>query len=315
MPRPPDPRAGLGCEVTNIPHRRAFGPTLVSIDGHAGRLSKYSPPTVVAYSCTAVLYLFAMARAIRRTTWFISFALSSLTHPPPSAAGFSSVFPAPPPPMQAGLPPLILASKSATRQLILKEMGFQFRCLPADIDEKAIGDRLSDKPEELVLEIGRAKATKVLSVLDEERNAAVAAAATDDDDDDNAGTLLLAGDQVVVYEGRIREKPADAAEAEAFIRSYATAPCQTVGSVVVVDPKTGRRAEGVDTTSVCFSAIPDEVIAQLVDEGEVLHCAGGLMIEHPLVQPYIVSVDGSIDSVMGLSKALVQKLVAEVAGL
>ena len=45
-------------------------------------------------------------------------------------------------------------------------MGFSFLCIPADIDEKAIGDRLRDKPEELVLEIGRAKAAKVLAELE-----------------------------------------------------------------------------------------------------------------------------------------------------
>ena len=59
------------------------------------------------------------------------------------------------------LPPLVLASKSPTRQLILREMGFSFLCIPADIDEKAIGDRLRDKPEELVLEIGRANSKAV----------------------------------------------------------------------------------------------------------------------------------------------------------
>lgn len=202
-------------------------------------------------------------------------------------------------PVEEPLPPLLLASKSATRQLILKEMGFKFTCMPADIDEKAIGDRLRDRPEELVLEIGRAKASKILDTLQKSSSEVV------------PGTLLLAGDQVVVYNGSIREKPADSVEAEAFIRSYALLPCSTVGSCVVVDMATGQFFEGVDRTTVHFSAIPDDIIARLVAEGEVLYCAGGLMIEHPLVQPYIDRVDGSIDSVMGLSKALVKRLVGQ----
>ena len=44
-------------------------------------------------------------------------------------------------------------------------------------------------------------------------------------------------------------------------------------------------------------------------EGTVLQCAGGLMVEHPLVEPFIARIDGSMDSVMGLSKALVLKLL------
>ncbi len=36
------------------------------------------------------------------------------------------------------------------------------------------------------------------------------------------------------------------------------------------------------------------------------------MVEHVLVQPYITKIDGSIDSVMGLSKALVDKLLEQI---
>ena len=42
-------------------------------------------------------------------------------------------------------------------------------------------------------------------------------------------------------------------------------------------------------------------------------CAGGLMIEHPLVAPHIARVDGALDSVMGLCKARVRSLLAEHA--
>lgn len=58
--------------------------------------------------------------------------------------------------------------------------------------------------------------------------------------------------------------------------------------------------------------IPDSVVKELCSEGTVLHCAGGLMVEHTLVQPYITKIEGSIDSVMGLSKALVLKLLQQL---
>ena len=64
---------------------------------------------------------------------------------------------------------VILGSKSFTRKAILKEMGIPYEVAVADIDEKAIGDRLRDKPEELVLEIGRAKAAKVLAELEKQQ--------------------------------------------------------------------------------------------------------------------------------------------------
>lgn len=36
------------------------------------------------------------------------------------------------------------------------------------------------------------------------------------------------------------------------------------------------------------------------------------MVEHDLVQPYITNIDGTIDSVMGLSKQLVLRLLAQL---
>jgi len=37
------------------------------------------------------------------------------------------------------------------------------------------------------------------------------------------------------------------------------------------------------------------------------------MVEHPLVREYLQSIDGTEDSVMGLSKALVIRLLDELA--
>ena len=46
----------------------------------------------------------------------------------------------------------------------------------------------------------------------------------------------------------------------------------------------------LDTSKIYFKPIPSEIIDKLLDEGEVIHCAGGLMIEHPLIQPYIIGM-------------------------
>lgn len=51
----------------------------------------------------------------------------------------------------------------------------------------------------------------------------------------------------------------------------------------------------------------------LIEEGSVFWCAGGLMVEHELVQPHVTRMEGSIDSVMGLPKALTLRLLREAA--
>ena len=66
---------------------------------------------------------------------------------------------------------------------------------------------------------------------------------------------------------------------------------------------------------VHFKPIPEVVIEQLLDEGMVFRCAGGLMIEHPLVSPLITNITGTEDGVQGLPKQLVLQLLLQAAGL
>ena len=56
----------------------------------------------------------------------------------------------------------------------------------------------------------------------------------------------------------------------------------------------------------------DEVIDKLISEGIVFHCAGGLMIENPLILPFLQRVEGSEESVMGISSTLLDGLFQEL---
>lgn len=66
---------------------------------------------------------------------------------------------------------------------------------------------------------------------------------------------------------------------------------------------------------VSIRPIPDEAIEQMVNEGFVFHCAGALMIEHPLVAPYIDNINGTVDGVMGIDKRVALKMMAEALQL
>ncbi|XP_050939161.1 uncharacterized protein LOC103503944 isoform X6 [Cucumis melo] len=189
---------------------------------------------------------------------------------------------------------IILGSSSVARRKILSEMGYEFTIMSADIDEKAIR---KEKPEELVVALAEAKADAILGRL-----------STDDFMKDAEPTLLITSDQVVIYEGVIREKPASKEEARQFLKGGHAA---TLGSVLVTNLKTGFRKGEWDRVEIFFNEIPDEVIDKLVEEGTVLYVAGGLIIEHPLILPYVKEVVGTTDSVMGLPKALTEKLLKE----
>ncbi|MQL84268.1 hypothetical protein Taro_016781 [Colocasia esculenta] len=168
----------------------------------------------------------------------------------------------------------------------------------ADIDEKSIR---KEKPEELVMVLAEAKADAIMSKLK-----------ASNCEEHEEPTLLITADQVVVHGEVIREKPSSKDEARQFIKGYSGGHAATVGSVVVTNLKTGVRRGGWDKAEIYFHAIPDEVVESLIEEGTVLYVAGGLMVEHPLTSPFVNAVVGTIDSVMGLSKDLTQKLIQEV---
>lgn len=205
-------------------------------------------------------------------------------------------------------PTFILGSQSASRRALLDATGARFDTLVPKIDERAIGDRLRDDPMDLVQRIALAKADALLERLRAEPHPPLAVPI--------ASSILLTGDQVVTFEGAIREKPLDRAEARAFIESYASAPCATVQAVCLHDLATGRRVVGVSVAEVLLDALPAAVVDQLVaggdGHGDVLECAGGLMVEHPLVAPRVRAIRGGLDSVMGLSTRLVASLLAEL---
>ena len=182
---------------------------------------------------------------------------------------------------------IILGSQSHGRRELLSAMGYAFAVMPAHIDERAI--RSAD-PVALTLALAHAKANALLPQL-------------------HKPALLITSDQVVVWQGTIREKPAHAEEARAFLRGYAEGPAETVTAVVITHTATGLRRQGVDRATVWFRRIPEEVIDQVIARGEVFALAGGFSITDPLLEAYIERVDGTAESVIGLPTALTRQLL------
>ncbi|KAF6136289.1 hypothetical protein GIB67_042774 [Kingdonia uniflora] len=172
---------------------------------------------------------------------------------------------------------IILGSSSKARREILSEMGYEFTIVSADIDEKSIR---KDKPEDLVMALAEAKAEAIIPRLQTSEN----------EEKDTEPTLLITADQVVVYEGIVREKPSDKKEARQFIEGYSGGKASTVGSVLLTNLKTGTRKGEWDKVEVHFHKIPDDVINKLLEEGLILNVAGGLILEHPLVLPFVKEV-------------------------
>ena len=187
----------------------------------------------------------------------------------------------------------------------------------ADIDEKAI--RHAD-PKELVMALAHAKADAILgdaakrdlllttkAVVD----APTIGASEPLDNEPTNNVYLVTCDQVVVHKDVILEKPENEAEARAMIQGYADAPAMTVGSTLVTDVRRGVRAGRIDVATISFveGGLKEEDVSALIEEGEVFWCAGGLMVEHARVSPYVAEIQGGMDSVMGLRKESVIEML------
>ena len=202
--------------------------------------------------------------------------------------------------------PLILGSASFTRKLILKEMGVNYQIVVRPIDEQSVGNRDRDSPSDLVLLLAKAKSSHLVTEI-LKGNTEV---------DPAREWIVLTGDQVVTHNGIILEKPDDLDQAKDFVNRYGQSPPSTVGSCVLTHIPSGIQVSGVDTATIRFrkSISSSNLVDRLIEENApVMSCAGGLMVEHPLVKEHLDGIDGTEDSVMGLSKDLVLRLLDELA--
>lgn len=238
--------------------------------------------------------------------------------------------------MEMGLPPLVLGSGSFTRKLILKEMNIPFILKVKPIDERNIGDRTDGSdPKSLVMTLAKAKGDALVEGLLNNDGKSSGGDGGDGDNDtvedkynlnlsacgmEMEEYIVLTADQVVTCNNSILEKPDTIDQAKEFVAKYGTNPPSTVGAVVLTHIPSMITTSGVDTAQINFSKrLSDDALSAgdlidrlLKDNAPVLSCAGGLMVEHPFVKEYIDGIDGTEDSVMGLSKDLVLTLMKEM---
>ena len=172
----------------------------------------------------------------------------------------------------------------------MEDLGFDFEVVAPDIDEKAI--RRND-PRELVMAVAQAKADALVAKIKEP-------------------AIIIASDQVVLFEDKIREKPRDAQEAKEFLQSYSRGPAETLGAVVVVNTATGKRLSDIQTSKVYFRPLPRAIIEEHIKSGSALRGAGGFLMHDPLLGPYIDHIEGGLDSAIGLSREVVNRLIKNI---
>lgn len=185
---------------------------------------------------------------------------------------------------------IILGSASKGRQNVLKRMGYDFDIMSADIDERSIRH---DNPADLVLLIAQAKTNALLPNIKEP-------------------SILITSDQVILFNGQIREKPINEKQAIEYLGTSHLHPIETIGAVVVTNTQTGKSVSGTQRGKVYFKPLSEEVINAHIQNGGALRGAGGFIIDDPIFEPFIEKLEGGMDSVMGLDSELAEILIQQV---
>lgn len=88
---------------------------------------------------------------------------------------------------------IILASSSKSRSKVLSENGLEHILLSPNIDEKAVGDRIKGDASSVCLAVAKAKMESILRRVKQQV--------------EYKDAIVITADQVVSYQGTIREKP------------------------------------------------------------------------------------------------------------
>lgn len=182
---------------------------------------------------------------------------------------------------------LYLASSSPRRRMLLERLRLPFFVLAKPVDEA------------LDVEMPPRRRVEILA----ERKARTAA-------EDVSQGLVIGADTLVVCNGRVLGKPADAREAEKMLRLLQGRQHDVYTGVAVVEKPAGRVLVACEQTKVKFKPLTESEIKRYVATGEPLDKAGAYAVQG-VGAIFIDSIKGCFFNVVGLPLARLAQMLKE----
>jgi septum formation protein len=183
---------------------------------------------------------------------------------------------------------LILASASPRRAQLLQQLGVQFHCDPADIDETP---RTDEAAQDYVLRMAQEKAAAVARRHD-----------TD-------ACVILGADTTVVLDEELLGKPRDRLDALGVLARLSGRTHDVMTGICLVAG--AKQHSEVVTTQVEFVSLDHATCEAYLDTDEPWDKAGGYGIQG-LGGAFVKSIRGSYSNVVGLPLAQAWALLHEV---
>jgi septum formation protein len=182
---------------------------------------------------------------------------------------------------------LILASQSPRRRELLAQLGYQFDCIAADINEDVHKD---EQPGDYVDRLAREKAKHIAQPLSE------------------SSTLVLGSDTTVVINGKILGKPESINQCIEMLTLLSNNNHQVYTSVAVAQ---GENIKSVIVcTDVYFKKLSPQEITRYWQTGEPQDKAGAYGIQG-IGGQFVTKIEGSYSSVVGLPLYETAQLLAQ----
>lgn len=175
---------------------------------------------------------------------------------------------------------LILASASPRRAEILRNAGFVFEVLPANVDETRLA---GERHEDYLLRVATAKAGV----------AAVRAGK------DPAPSISIGADTVVRVGGHLLGKPADLDDARSMLRELSGQTHEVLSALSLVTSPQRHKTAHLESTRVTFLPLSDAEIESYLGSGEPFDKAGAYGIQG-IGGRYVSRIEGCYFNVMGL---------------
>lgn len=178
---------------------------------------------------------------------------------------------------------LILASASASRQMLMRNAGLRFSSSPAAIDERAIDARLEAAgatPETIALELAKAKAVAVSRLYPDD--------------------YVIGSDQTMSLGSRIYHKAKDMAEAHANLLSLSGKTHRLNCGIAIA--KNGEIVwEAVSLAEMTVRDLSPGYISRYLERAgsQVLSSVGAYQLEGEGIQLF-TSIDGDYFTILGL---------------
>ena len=186
--------------------------------------------------------------------------------------------------------PFYLASRSPRRARLLEMLGVRFAQITPDEDGASW-----QRGEDPAAYAARQAETKALSVAGKQKRG-----------------VILGADTVVYLDGEILEKPADEAQARAFLSRLAGREHEVLTGLCLVQAGGGISVGAVERSRVRMGMLDAETIRGYVATGEPLDKAGAYGIQG-IGGMLVAGISGCYFNVMGLPLARLRTLMHEYA--